>query len=57
MMVDDKEATVKNIEKMYSEIERCIKNNGRYLIITLAQTHIAQHLVTYFFQRPGWIVR
>jgi len=56
-MVDDKENTINLINNMFTEVERCIKNNGRYIVITLAQTHIANHIVTYFQKRPGWMVR
>ena len=57
MMVDGKEHTVELINKMFTEIERCIKNNGRYIVITLAQAHIADHIISYFQDRPGWMVR
>jgi len=57
MMVDEKEETKCLIDKMFVEIERCIKNNGRYVVITLAQTHIAKHLINHFSQRAGWMVR
>ena len=56
-MVDDNENTVTLINNMFTEIERCIKNNGRYIVITLAQTHIANHIVTHFKNRSGWMVR
>ena len=57
MMVDEEVQTVDMIEKMYSEIERCIANFGRYIIITLAQEHIARHFSKYFYERNGWVVR
>ena len=57
MMVDEKEGTVEMINSMFQEIERCIKNNGRYIIITLAQKHISKHLNNYFAKRDGWLIR
>jgi len=57
MMVDEKEDTVEMINAMFQEIERCIKNNGRYIIITLAQKHISKHLNNYFAKRDGWLIR
>ena len=57
MMVDEKANTIEMIDKMFLEIERCIKNNGRYIVITLAQPHIANHITKHFAGRPGWIVR
>lgn len=57
MMVDEKADTIEMIDKMFLEIERCIKNNGRYIVITLAQPHIANHITKHFAGRPGWIVR
>ena len=57
MMVDDTVGTVEMIESMYAEIERCISNFGRYIIITLAQAHISAHFSAYFSARPGWVVR
>ena len=56
-MVDDSEGTINLISKMFKEIERTIKNNGRYIIITLAQEHISKYLISYFDKRPGWMIR
>ena len=55
-MVDEKEDTVEMINAMFQEIERCIKNNGRYIIITLAQKHISKHLNNYFARRLAYQV-
>ena len=46
MMVDSEDGTVDMINRMFAEIERCISNKGRYIIITLAQAHI----LFYFFR-------
>ena len=57
MMVDSEDGTVDMINRMFAEIERCISNRGRYIIITLAQAHISAHLNKYFAERDGWLVR
>ena len=57
MMVDTKPETINLINNMFAEIERCIRNKGRYIIITLAQAHISAHVNTYFAEREGWLVR
>ena len=49
------DATVKMIEKMFGEIARVLKTAGRYICISLAQSHILDKIVDYF--ESGWLVR
>lgn len=57
MMVDDSDSTCQLIARMFDEIERCIKTGGRYILITLAQEHIAKFVAQEFELRIGWMVR
>ena len=47
--------TVRNVEQMFTEIERVLKIAGRYICITLAQDHILKKLLEKF--EFGWLVR
>ena len=38
-------------DKMFNEIERVLKNNGRYICISLAQDHIARKVFSTFIQK------
>jgi len=57
MMVDGSDSTCQLIARMFDEIERCIKTGGRYILITLAQEHIAKFVAQEFDLRIGWMVR
>lgn len=49
------EISVNKVEKMFNEIERVLKVAGRYICITLAQSHILEKLLTRF--ECGWLIR
>jgi len=44
------------VDKMFSEINRVLKFGGRYIVITLLQPHILEHVSKYFTDR-GWPLR
>lgn len=47
-------ATVEKVSITFSEIERVLKLAGRYICITLAQSHILEKLLDYF---SSWLIR
>lgn len=51
LMVDNSEKVVSDVEKMFGEIERVIKLMGRYICISLLQSHILSKVVPFFSQR------
>lgn len=55
IMTDDSADTIKKVTAMISEIRRVLKNNGRYICVSLAQGHIIDFLVDQF--AAGWLVR
>jgi ubiquinone/menaquinone biosynthesis C-methylase UbiE len=48
LMVDETEAVVADIDAMFSEIGRVLKQGGRYIIITLLQDQILKKILSYF---------
>nr|CAB3263765.1 methyltransferase-like protein 13 [Phallusia mammillata] len=46
----------KQIDEMFEEIGRVLKNAGRYICISLAQDHIMKKMLDYFPSR-NWLVR
>ncbi|XP_014231314.1 methyltransferase-like protein 13 [Trichogramma pretiosum] len=46
LMTDSKEETVALVTKYLEEIKRVLKNNGRYICISLLQEHILKTLIT-----------
>uniref|UniRef100_A0A8D8LYB9 Methyltransferase-like protein 13 n=1 Tax=Cacopsylla melanoneura TaxID=428564 RepID=A0A8D8LYB9_9HEMI len=56
LMPDNKEDTVERIDKLFKEVDRLLKQGGRYIIISLLQEHIVRHLSTYF-NSLGWMLR
>lgn len=55
LMPDDSEETNKSIDKYFSEIKRVLKLGGRYMCITLLQSHILSKLLT--FCDKSWMLR
>lgn len=55
LMPDDSEETNKSIDKYFSEIKRVLKLGGRYLCVTLLQSHILNKLLT--FCDKSWMFR
>lgn len=56
LMVDDSDAIVAEINAMFSEINRVLKQGGRYIIITLLQDQILKRVLSYF-PEMGWPIR
>ena len=55
IMTDDSTSTIEKITAMIAEIRRVLKNNGRYICVSLAQGHIVDFVVDTF--ASGWLVR
>ncbi|XP_074858669.1 eEF1A lysine and N-terminal methyltransferase isoform X1 [Carettochelys insculpta] len=56
ILVDEEEATLERVDRMFAEISRVLQVGGRYLCISLAQAHVVKKAVDYF-SREGWMVR
>ncbi|XP_060064258.1 eEF1A lysine and N-terminal methyltransferase-like [Ylistrum balloti] len=56
LMVDDSKEVVADIDAMFTEIGRVLKQGGRYMCISLLQDHI-MNKVLQFFPLIGWPVR
>lgn len=56
LMPDDTKETIKKIDQYFSELQRILKSNGRYLCISLLQDHILHKLLDYF-PSNNWMFR
>ncbi|XP_026745103.1 methyltransferase-like protein 13 [Trichoplusia ni] len=56
LMPDDSEETVKSIDKYFHEIKRVLKLGGRFVCITLLQSHILSKLLETFCDN-SWMFR
>ncbi|NXH19905.1 MET13 protein, partial [Bucco capensis] len=56
ILTDEEDATLAKVDKMFAEISRVLQVGGRYLCVSLAQTHVLKKAVEYFSQE-GWVVR
>ncbi|XP_076093580.1 eEF1A lysine and N-terminal methyltransferase-like [Mytilus galloprovincialis] len=56
LMVDETESVVADIDAMFKEIGRVLKQGGRYIIITLLQDQILKKVFSYF-PELGWPIR
>uniref|UniRef100_A0A8D0BXV5 eEF1A lysine and N-terminal methyltransferase n=1 Tax=Salvator merianae TaxID=96440 RepID=A0A8D0BXV5_SALMN len=56
LLTDEKETTLSRGERMLAEISRVLQFGGRYLCVSLAQSHVLKMVVNYFCQE-GWMVR
>ena len=48
LLVSEEEDVVKNVQAMFSEVVRCLKLGGRYIIISLLQDHVQRTLLQFF---------
>lgn len=48
LLVDKSEEVAERINKMFSEIERVLRNGGRYLCFSLLQEHVLHKLLDWF---------
>ncbi|XP_069356733.1 eEF1A lysine and N-terminal methyltransferase homolog [Maniola hyperantus] len=56
LMPDDSRETIERIDKYFNEIKRVLKIGGRYVCITLLQSHILSKLVEFFCDK-SWMFR
>ncbi|XP_069121308.1 eEF1A lysine and N-terminal methyltransferase-like [Argopecten irradians] len=56
LMVDDSTEVVADIDAMFTEIGRVLKQGGRYICISLLQDHIMNKVLK-FFPNIGWPIR
>ncbi|XP_022919129.2 eEF1A lysine and N-terminal methyltransferase homolog [Onthophagus taurus] len=56
LMPNDKESTIIEIDKYLEEINRVLKNGGKYLCISLLQEHILIKLID-FFHNSSWLFK
>ncbi|GFR89168.1 methyltransferase-like protein 13 [Elysia marginata] len=56
LLVSEEEQVLQNVTAMFSEIARCLRLGGRYIIISLLQDHVQRHLLR-FFTNMGWPIR
>jgi spermidine synthase len=56
LMADDGPESNRDADKLLSEVDRVLKSGGRYICITLLQSHILNKLVGWFTSRGGWKV-
>ncbi|XP_060803281.1 eEF1A lysine and N-terminal methyltransferase homolog [Amyelois transitella] len=56
LMPDDGEETQRRIDKYFSEIKRVLKLAGRYVCVTLLQSHILNKLLATFCDK-SWMLR
>lgn len=51
VMVDSSDDVMKQVDQMFSEIERTLKFGGRFICISLLQAHILNKLLQWFLER------
>ncbi|KRT85302.1 methyltransferase [Oryctes borbonicus] len=56
LMPDDKDETLKKIERYFEEVSKVLKHGGKYICISLLQEHIAKKLLTYFSSN-NWAIK
>ncbi|KAI5632989.1 methyltransferase domain-containing protein [Phthorimaea operculella] len=56
LMPDDAPETIERIDKYFSEIKRVLKLGGRFMCISLLQSHIMAKLLEYFCDK-SWMFR
>lgn len=56
LMPDDTEETIAQIDKYFAEIKRVLKLGGRFVCISLLQSHILTKLVSTFCDK-SWMFR
>ncbi|KAK3697176.1 hypothetical protein QZH41_013556 [Actinostola sp. cb2023] len=55
IFVSEDAEVVSDVNQMFSEIQRVLQTNGRYICITLVQEHILDQLLSHFSN--GWFIR
>lgn len=53
--VNKEQLTLEKVDRMFSEIKRVLKPNGRYLCVSLCQEHVVDQLLSN--HSNGWIAR
>ncbi|GBM70722.1 Methyltransferase-like protein 13 [Araneus ventricosus] len=56
LLVDKSQEVDERINTMFSQIERVLRNGGRYLCFSLLQEHVLNKLLDWFTDK-GWLVR
>ncbi|RUS69879.1 hypothetical protein EGW08_022356, partial [Elysia chlorotica] len=56
LLVSEEGQVLQNVNAMFSEVARCLRLGGRYIIISLLQDHVQKHLLQ-FFTNLGWPIR
>lgn len=56
LMTDDSEEANRRAENLFSEINRIIKPNGKYVCVSLLQEHILRRLLSYFVENKWNII-
>ncbi|XP_015918789.2 eEF1A lysine and N-terminal methyltransferase [Parasteatoda tepidariorum] len=56
LMFDDTQQTHEKIGKMFCEIERVLRNGGRYICLSLLQEHVLNKLLDWCVNK-GWLLR
>ncbi|KAF8778548.1 eEF1A lysine and N-terminal methyltransferase like protein [Argiope bruennichi] len=56
LLVDKSEEVDERINTMFSQIERVLRNGGRYLCFSLLQEHVLNKLLDWFIDK-GWLIR
>lgn len=54
--VNTEQITIDKVNKMFTEIRRVLKSNGRYICVTLCQDHVRDQLLS-MASSGGWIIR
>jgi ubiquinone/menaquinone biosynthesis C-methylase UbiE len=50
---DDSDDVTRLVDRVFSEVARVTRPNGRYVVVSLAQDHVLARLLA-FFTQPGW---
>uniref|UniRef100_A0A1B6D8N5 Methyltransferase type 11 domain-containing protein n=1 Tax=Clastoptera arizonana TaxID=38151 RepID=A0A1B6D8N5_9HEMI len=56
LMPDSTQSTLDQIDKLFHETDRVLKQGGRYICISLLQVHILKYLLEQFTEL-GWMIR
>ncbi|KAG8229198.1 hypothetical protein J437_LFUL001070 [Ladona fulva] len=56
LMPDDEENTRKQILKLFNEVGRLLRVGGRYVVVSLLQSHILSIILSHF-PKIGWMLR
>ncbi|XP_054157698.1 eEF1A lysine and N-terminal methyltransferase-like [Oppia nitens] len=56
-IASDKQSSATNVCKMFEQIDSVLKPFGRYLCISLLQSHILKLLMNWFTRNGNWLIR